>query len=207
MIEDRVTHLTSDEFARLEYALEREPQALPQLTKLLQTATDGEHPVQTSRSEGAASVSHMDIIDRAREFAIAAHHGQTDKAGADYWTHPERVAEHVRQLYPDAPDAAVAAAWLHDVVEDTDWTADALVTEGFPAEVVDGVILLTRSDGVSSDDYYRAIRERGGIALMVKHADIADNTDPARLAKLEPELATRLQVKYAHARELLGLDG
>ena len=161
--------------------------------------------MQASKSEGAASVSPMDIIDRARELAIAAHHGQTDKAGADYWTHPERVADHVRRLYPDAPDAAVAAAWLHDVVEDTPWTADALVTEGFPAEVVDAVVALSRSSDVEPDDYYRAIRERGGIALMVKHADIADNTDPERLARLEPELAERLRGKYAHAMTQLGL--
>ena len=147
----------------------------------------------------------MDIIDRARELSIAAHHGQTDKADVEYWTHPERVAGHARRLYPDAPDAAIAAAWLHDVVEDTPGTADALVAEGFPAEVVDAVVLLTRSDDVASDDYYRAIRERGGIVLMVKHADIADNTDRERLAKLEPELAERLRAKYAHALTQLGL--
>lgn len=49
MIEDRVTRLTSDEFARLEHALEREPQALPQLTKLLQPTTDGERPAPTAQ--------------------------------------------------------------------------------------------------------------------------------------------------------------
>src|SRR5699024_8012494 len=106
---------------------------------------------------------------------------------------------------PGAPPTAVAAAWLHDVIEDTSWTADALLTEGFPAEVVDAVVALTRTPDVPSDAYYRAIREQGGIALMVKHADIADNTDPVRVAALEPELAARLADKYAHALVLLGL--
>lgn len=153
----------------------------------------------------AAEPGAPGLVDRARNLAVAAHTGQTDKSGAPYWTHPARVAGHVCRLYPDAPDAAVAAAWLHDVIEDTAWTADALLAEGFPGEVVEAVVALTRVKGVDSDDYYRAIRERGGIALMVKHADIADNTDPARVARLDPELAERLRVKYTHAREVLGL--
>ncbi|WP_187329744.1 N-formylglutamate amidohydrolase [Demequina rhizosphaerae] len=153
----------------------------------------------------AATPGPFGLVDRARELAIEAHAGQVDKAGLTYWTHPARVAGHVRRLYPDAPAAAVAAAWLHDVVEDTDWTVDGLLAAGFPREVVEAVVALSRTDEVEPDVYYARIRELGGIALMVKHADIADNTDEARLAKLDPELASRLREKYAHARDVLGL--
>ncbi|WP_187329868.1 N-formylglutamate amidohydrolase [Demequina rhizosphaerae] len=153
----------------------------------------------------AAAPGPFGQVDRARELAIEAHAGQVDKAGLTYWTHPARVASLVRRLYPDAPAEAVAAAWLHDTVEDTEWTADDLLAAGFPRELVEAVVALSRTSGVGSDDYYARIRELGGIALMFKHADIADNTDEARLARLEPELASRLREKYAHARDVLGL--
>lgn len=145
------------------------------------------------------------MIADARTLAIAAHESQFDKAGAPYWTHPERVARRVPDLYPYAPDEAVAVAWLHDVVEDTDWTADGLRGVGFSNEVVDAVVLLTRTDDVPNDAYYAAIRSAGGHALMVKHADITDNLDEERLAVLDPELAARLRTKYAKAHVALGL--
>lgn len=145
------------------------------------------------------------LAGRARSLAIAAHRGQVDKAGVDYWRHPARVAGHVRTLYPDAPEEAVAVAWLHDVIEDTPWTAAALEAAGFPVAVVEAVVALTRVADVSGEDYYSRIRDLGGWALMVKHADIADNTDEDRLALLEPAKAGELRAKYAHAREALGL--
>lgn len=145
------------------------------------------------------------MIAHARTLAIAAHEGQFDKAGAPYWTHPERVARRVRELYPDAPDEAVAVAWLHDVIEDTHWTAPGLRDVGFSDAVVDAVVLLTRTDDVPDDAYYAAIRSAGGLALMVKHADITDNLDEERLGVLDPELAARLRLKYAKALSALGL--
>ena len=145
-------------------------------------------------------------VERAGRLAVAAHAGQVDKAGNPYWTHPERVARRVRELYPGAPDAAVATAWLHDVVEDTGVT-EAELRDVFPAEVVDAVVALTRRPDVDADDYYANIRAAGGIALMAKHADIMDNLDAGRLASLEPSLAARLREKYAKALVLLGLTG
>lgn len=145
------------------------------------------------------------MIAQARTLAIAAHEGQFDKAGAPYWTHPERVAMWVRESYPDAPDEAVAVAWLHDVIEDTHWTADGLGDAGFSDAVVDAVVALTRTDHVPNDAYYAGIQNAGGSALMVKHADITDNLDEERLAVLDPELAARLRTKYAKALTALGL--
>jgi len=42
------------------------------------------------------------------------------------------------------------------------------------------------------------------IAVAVKRADLADNTDPARLAVLDEDTRRRLESKYARARGLLG---
>jgi hypothetical protein len=89
----------------------------------------------------------------------------------------------------------VAVAWLHDVIEDAPEFAGCV--HDFPVPVWGAVIDLTR-DGKPSAFYYQRIR-RNRLALRVKLADIADNTDERRLAKLDPEPAERLRQKYAKA--------
>jgi len=59
------------------------------------------------------------LIDKAAAFAEKAHAGQTRKyTGRAYIEHPARVAQAVWRLEGSTPEM-VAAAWLHDVVEDT----------------------------------------------------------------------------------------
>jgi (p)ppGpp synthase/HD superfamily hydrolase len=158
------------------------------------------------------------LVGMATRIALEAHSGQEDKAHRPYWTHPERVVANVRRLYPEAPDAAVAAAWLHDVIEDTGdpddilntgWTADRLRAEGMSESVVQAVLAVTRLKGAQAPagyDYYDGILAASDLALMVKHADITDNLDEDRLARLEDAKAAELRVKYADALERLGLD-
>jgi hypothetical protein len=52
-------------------------------------------------------------LQRAEQIATEVHAGQVDKAGAPSIDHPRRVAGHT-----DGSPDAVAAAWLHDVLED-----------------------------------------------------------------------------------------
>ena len=54
---------------------------------------------------------------------------------------------------------------------------------------------------------YNASIRLNALALRVKLADIADNTDEARLAMLDEVTAARLRQKYAKARVLLGCPG
>jgi len=70
------------------------------------------------------------LIAKARQFATKAHEGQTRKYGDEppYITHPEVVAEMVYNV-PDSTAKMVAAAWLHDVVEDTDITIEEINRE------------------------------------------------------------------------------
>jgi (p)ppGpp synthase/HD superfamily hydrolase len=133
-----------------------------------------------------------EVIAAARAIASIAHRGQTDKSGEPYIEHPRRIAERLTD------PAEVAAAWLHDVIEDCDISAGDLADAGIPSDVVDAVVLLTRSDLHTSGDYYVAIR-KNPIALAVKLADIADNTDEQRLAKLDEETRERLREKYRAA--------
>ncbi len=139
-------------------------------------------------------------VQRAKTLAAQAHRGQFDKAGRSYIEHPERVVGHL--VDPTADEVVVA--WLHDVVEDSAVTLEE-VDEEFGPVVAAAVDALTRRlDEADSDDYYVRVKANP-IALKVKAADLADNTDPARLALLDPAQRARLEIKYAHARHELGL--
>ncbi|MGB9222732.1 HD domain-containing protein [Mycobacterium sp.] len=143
----------------------------------------------------------MDHIATAEAIASAAHAGQVDKAGMPYVGHVRRVASYVDPSNGDA----VVAALLHDVIEDAGVTAADLADRGVPAVAIEAVELLTRRAEVSPTDYYLRIRDHP-IAREVKLADLADNTDPGRLATLSEADRTRLTRKYANAYEALGVD-
>ena len=149
-----------------------------------------------------------ELVERARSIAVAAHAGQLDKAGADYIGHPARVAARL----DDAEGQA--AAWLHDVIEDTrdlepprGVTADDLLAQGIPGRVVDAVKALSHTDGEPRARYYERVKAAGDLAVRVKLADIGDNTDPERLAQLDAATRERLVRKYAAARVALGAPG
>lgn len=147
-------------------------------------------------------------LERAGRIAEIAHHGQVDKVGNAYIGHPHRVAERL-----DADDLeGRAVALLHDVLEDGPehhppeepfLASMAVIAEQVGPQIAIAVHLLTRAPALADDDYYVRIR-RNGLAHRVKLADLADNSDPARLARLSPEEQDRLTAKYAHGRELLG---
>ena len=137
----------------------------------------------------------------ARAIATIAHRGQTDKIGAPYVTHVARVAS---RFDPVSRAVEHCAAWLHDVIEDTDVTAGDLRAAGVSSDVVDIVTLLTRTADIPSDEYYRRITTNPA-AVAVKAADIDDNTSPARTRMLDDPTRERLAAKYADARRSLGL--
>jgi (p)ppGpp synthase/HD superfamily hydrolase len=68
----------------------------------------------------------------------------------------------------------VAAAWLHDVLEDTAETVESLQQAGIPAAVIAAVDLVTKRDGVAYDAYLAKIRQHD-VAREVKIADMLDN--------------------------------
>lgn len=135
----------------------------------------------------------------AKAIATVAHSQQVDKSGKPFIDHPRRVADRVAGHSANV----VAAAWLHDVLEDTELTREDLLTAGVEPQVVHFVELLTRTEQ-SPEDYYEALRIGPQGAWHVKIADIADNTNPARLALLDDATIVRLTRKYAKARLLLG---
>lgn len=147
-------------------------------------------------------MNYSAYVKRAKSIAKAAHAGQTDKAGEPYINHVSRVAKAVS----DDP-LAECVAWLHDVLEDCEGY-DTVISDGFPFDVLVPLNIVTRWPWIKGDvvEFYYASIRGNPVALRVKLADIADNSDPSRLAKLDDKTADRLRKKYAKALRLLGVE-
>jgi GTP pyrophosphokinase len=105
------------------------------------------------------------LVERAYQIADRAHDGQTRKSGEPYITHPVAVAQILADL--GIGSKTVAAALLHDTVEDTEYTLDQLRAD-FGDEIamlVDGV---TKLDKVKYGDSTQAETVRKMIVAMSK---------------------------------------
>ncbi|MDI3408593.1 HD domain-containing protein [Streptomyces cavernicola] len=148
------------------------------------------------RQQRRLSLAEVEAL--ARE----AHAAQTDKAGRPYAEHLAAVAHGVRARGGDAEQ--IAAAWLHDAIEDAALTEQWLADAPLSARTKDIVLALTKRSGETPRAYADRILATPGAAL-VKTADLAHNADPARLAVLDEPTRARLTRKYADMRALLGL--
>jgi (p)ppGpp synthase/HD superfamily hydrolase len=140
----------------------------------------------------------MADIEEAIRIAVEAHRGQKDKAGAPYILHP------LRMMFRMQTDAERMTAVLHDVVEDTPWTLDALRARGFSDEVIAAVDHLTRR----ADESYDEFAERAGrhpVARRVKIADLEDNMDLRRIGQVTDKDIERVN-RYLRAWRLLTAD-
>lgn len=120
----------------------------------------------------------MDLKQLAQQLATDAHAGQFRRDGVTpYIKHPEAV---VARLQGERSDV-IAAAWLHDVIEDPAIPAVDLLRAGIPRAVVDAVVCLTKSNGQLYSDYLIAVKSNQ-IARKVKIADMLANLadDPTR---------------------------
>ena len=91
------------------------------------------------------------LLNRAYVYAMKAHGSQKRASGDPYFSHPLEVAAILTDLKLD--DATIAAALLHDVVEDTEATHQEIV-ELFGAEIgalVDGLTKIKRLDLVTKE--------------------------------------------------------
>lgn len=148
-----------------------------------------------------APSAHLTLAEVER-LARAAHEGQRDKAGRPYAEHLAAVAEGVRAR--GGSEEQIAAAWLHDAVEDDALSERWLAGAALPERVKEMVLAVSKREGEELSAYARRILATPG-ALLIKESDLAHNADPARLAALDPATRTRLAAKYAQVRGLLGL--
>lgn len=132
-----------------------------------------------------------EMIAAARLIAKLAHKGQKDKAGIDYFTHPEAVAAML-----ETPEEKVVG-YLHDTVEDTDVTVEEIRTV-FGDEIADAVALMTHADGVPYMDYVKEIG-KNPLARKVKLADLTHNMDISRIPNPTKKDYDRIEKKYMPA--------
>ena len=140
----------------------------------------------------------MSTLQRAIEIATEAHQGQFDKSGKDYIGHPLRVME-----MGQTQEEKIAGV-LHDVVEDSDWTFEALEAEGFSQEIIAALKCVTKlSENENYDDFIERVK-KNPLAVAVKINDLTDNMDIRRLPYLSDKDIKRLK-KYLKAyKKLIG---
>ena len=136
------------------------------------------------------------MLEHAIEIAVEAHKGQTDKGGSPYILHPLRVMMSV-----DGESEKIVAV-LHDVVEDSDWTVDALLAEGFSVEVIEALKTVTKESEDEDYDLFIQRAMQNPIGRKVKIADLRDNLDVTRISEITDTDVKRIN-KYKRALKFL----
>ncbi|MEY3685998.1 MAG: RelA/SpoT family protein [Candidatus Nanopelagicaceae bacterium] len=157
--------------------------------------------------------SDTSVVERAFEVAERAHKGQLRKSGDPYITHPVAVAEILLDFGLDAN--SIAAALLHDTVEDTSYSQESLRKDFGPevASLVDGV---TKLDRLTYGPTAEAETVRKMVVAMAKDIRVlviklADRLHNARTWQyVEPESAERKAKEtldiYAPLAHRLGMN-
>ncbi|MFB3814744.1 MAG: bifunctional (p)ppGpp synthetase/guanosine-3',5'-bis(diphosphate) 3'-pyrophosphohydrolase [Terriglobales bacterium] len=142
----------------------------------------------------------LSVVEKAYEFAVKQHAGQTRASGAPYVTHPVEVAHVVAELRLDS--LAVAAALLHDVVEDTGVTTEQIEKQFGEqiAHIVEGVTKISKIDFASREERQAENVRKMVLAMvddirvvLIKLADRLHNMrtleylDPAKQEKIARE--------------------
>ena len=179
----------------------RGPQQSPVIEPLLQ-AVRTNHPK-----------ADLSLIERAYVTAERAHRGQLRKSGDPYITHPVAVATILAELGMTPP--TLAAALLHDTVEDTSYSLDQLRSEYGPeiAMLVDGV---TKLDKVTYGDAAQAETVRKMVVAMSRDIRVlviklADRLHNARTWKFVPAASAEKKARetleiYAPLAHRLGMN-
>ena len=135
------------------------------------------------------------LLDMAALLCVNVHQGQRDKVGQPYFQHPMRVA-----MACNTPQEKIVAL-LHDVLEDTTTSSEDLLNIGFPEEIVNAVLSVTK---IADEPYVEFIARaaQNPIGRIVKLHDLEDNLNIFRLNDLDDEMATRFN-KYLRTYHFL----
>lgn len=140
-----------------------------------------------------------DELIAAERLARKLHKGQFRRDGkTPYIKHVESVAKRVQSYVTDRRLAihltAQTVAWLHDIIEDTDMTAEGLADLGFARSTINSVVAITKVKGEAYEDYLKRVK-KDDCARQVKILDMIDN--------LADKATTKQMSKYAKAMQYL----
>lgn len=139
-------------------------------------------------------------IEKCQLLAIMAHKGQKDKGGTPYINHPAWVAEHVKG------EDEKCVAWLHDVIEDTDFTLSELKCLGLPQRVIEAVDVITKKQDEDYRTYILRVKNNE-TARKVKLEDLRHNMDLYRLGGRRTKKDLKRHKKYKTMFAILSVDG
>ncbi len=140
-----------------------------------------------------AAVPDEEIVVTAMAIAYHFHRDQVDKSGRPYFEHCMGVAKHFVENIE--PFALIAAAILHDVVEDTQVSAADLDVI-FGSKVGNTVREVTRRKEEPYNDFIEHIKSEW--AIKIKIQDLLQNMNLLRLRRITAKDLARTQ-KYANA--------
>jgi GTP pyrophosphokinase len=144
----------------------------------------------------------VELLRRAHDVADEAHAGQLRKTGDPYITHPLTVAYMLAEYGLD--EQTLAAAFLHDTVEDTDLTLDQLAVEFGDeiARLIDGVTKLDRVR-YSNREQAQAATIRKMVVAMARDVRVLIIKLFDRLHNMRTVYALREEKQIRVARETL----
>lgn len=142
----------------------------------------------------------QELLNAALKFATEKHAGEFDYGGKPYILHVLRVMQNTRS----DDEEILCIAILHDVIEDTNATYHDLRNIGMTDRIVEGVRALTKIPGQTYDEYKIAVKSNPD-AIVVKMADLEDNSDLRRLKGVTEKDLKRTVRYYSFYNELKGL--
>ena len=165
--------------------------------------------------ERYAPAADMEVIERAYRYADEKHKNQLRKSGEPYIIHPIAVAEIVAEIGLDTD--AIAAALLHDCLEDTDASFEEIsrlfgVTV---AELVEGVTKLTRVQYSTMEEQQMENLRKMFMAMskdirviLIKIADRLHNTRTLQFQSPAKQISKSMETMeiYAPLAHRLGMQ-
>lgn len=131
------------------------------------------------------------------------HKDDVDKGGHPYIGHLTRVSNGCKTY-----ESSIAGL-LHDIIEDTPCTENILLESGIPQYIIDIVLLVSRKDEESYEEFIdRLISSGNKHAMELKCSDLKDNCDLSRLKGLSDEVIKKgeKRVKNRYIPSLLKIE-
>jgi len=150
----------------------------------------------------------VDFLRRVELLAREGHKGQTRKDGEDFINHPARVVYNLlcrsaQYMNSEEFHVLIALGWLHDLIEDTDFTLEEIEVL-YGKEISSRLDLLTKRD---NEDYYeygeRIIQSNDTLVYLVKLCDLGDNLSKIGDGVFSKEKEDKLKKRWEWLRKEL----